>query len=55
MSRAYRIRVKESVARDIRGEDCIETRLEILEVLPPEQTENTGEGVVSGGGRSWRG
>jgi len=38
MSRAYRIRVKESLARDIRGEDCIETRLDIIEVLPPEQT-----------------
>lgn len=37
MSRAYRIRVKESLARDIRAEDSIETCLEILEVLPPEQ------------------
>jgi FtsH ternary system domain X5 len=36
MSRAYRIRVKESLARDVRAEDCIETQLEILEVLPPE-------------------
>ena len=37
MSRAYRIRVKESLARDIRAEDSIETRLEMLEILPPEQ------------------
>ena len=37
MSRAYRIRVKETVTREIRAEDSIETTLEILEVLPPEQ------------------
>jgi hypothetical protein len=37
MSRAYRIRVKEALARDIRAEDAIQTRLEILEVLPQEQ------------------
>jgi hypothetical protein len=37
MSRAYRIRVKEALTRDIRAEDSIETNLEILEVLPPEQ------------------
>src|SRR5262245_25976336 len=37
MSRAYRIRVKESLARDIHAEDCIETKLDILEVLPREQ------------------
>ena len=37
MSRAYRIKVKESVARDIRAEDSIETCLEILEILPAEQ------------------
>jgi hypothetical protein len=36
MSRAYRIRVKESLARDVRAEDSIETQLEILEVLPPD-------------------
>jgi hypothetical protein len=37
MSRAYRIRVKEALTREIRAEDSIETTLEILEVLPPEQ------------------
>jgi len=36
MSRAYRIRVKESLARDVRAEDSIQTQLELLEVLPPE-------------------
>jgi FtsH ternary system domain X5 len=37
MSRAYRIRVKESVNRVIRAEDRVSTRLEILEVLPCEE------------------
>ena len=35
MSRAYRITVKESETRELRGEDEICTRLELLEVLPP--------------------
>jgi hypothetical protein len=37
MSRAYRIRVRESVHRVIKAEDRVGTQLEILEVLPPEQ------------------
>ena len=37
MSRAYRIRVKESLRRDISASDEICSDLEILEVLPPEQ------------------
>lgn len=37
MSRAYRIRVRESLKRVLRGGDRISTQLEILEVLPPEQ------------------
>jgi hypothetical protein len=37
MSRAYRIRVKESLSRTIRAEDKVTTQLEVLEVLPPEQ------------------
>ena len=37
MSRAYRIRVQESLTRDLQAEDCIETQLEVLEILPPEQ------------------
>lgn len=37
MSRAYRITVKESTTRDIKGSDEICTQLELLEILPPEQ------------------
>ncbi len=37
MSRAYRITVKESETREIRGEDEICTTLELLEVLPANQ------------------
>ncbi len=37
MSRAYRIKVRESLDRTLRAEDSVSTRLEILEVLPPEQ------------------
>lgn len=38
MSRAYRIRISESLRRHIRVDDGIQSRLEILEVLSPEQT-----------------
>ncbi len=37
MSRAYRIRVSDSVHRVLRAGDRVSTQLEILEVLPPEQ------------------
>lgn len=37
MSRAYRIRVSESLNRTLRAEDSVSTQLELLEVLPPEQ------------------
>src|SRR5437764_10029910 len=37
MSRAYRIRVQESLRRRIAADDAITTQLELLEVLPPEQ------------------
>src|SRR5262245_21367486 len=37
MSRAYRIRVQESLRRRIAAEDAVCTQLELLEVLPPEQ------------------
>ena len=37
MSRAYRITVKESETRELRGSDEICTQLELLEILPPEQ------------------
>ena len=36
MSRAYRITVKESESRHLKAGDEIGTRLEILEILPPE-------------------
>jgi hypothetical protein len=38
MSRAYRIQVSESVCRVIRASDHVRTRLEILQILPPEDT-----------------
>lgn len=37
MSRAYRVSVRETRNRIIRAEDHVQTQLEILEVLPPEQ------------------
>lgn len=37
MSRAYRIRVQESLRRVITAEDHVSTQLELLELLPPEQ------------------
>jgi hypothetical protein len=37
MSRAYRIRVKESLKRVVRARDGVSTQLEILGVLAPEQ------------------
>ena len=37
MSRAYRIRVRESIKRVVTAKDRISTQLEILEILPPEQ------------------
>lgn len=37
MSRAYRIRVAESMQRTLTAEDEICSQLELLEVLPPEQ------------------
>jgi hypothetical protein len=37
MSRAYRIRVSESLQRTLQAEDEVCSRIELLEVLPPEQ------------------
>jgi hypothetical protein len=37
MSRAYRIKVSQSLDRTLRAEDSVSTRLEILEVLPADQ------------------
>jgi hypothetical protein len=36
MSRAYRVKVRETLRQVIRAEDHIGTRLELLEILPPE-------------------
>jgi hypothetical protein len=37
MSRAYRIRVRESVVKVVRAHDRINTQLEVLEILPANQ------------------
>lgn len=37
MSRAYRISVAESLKRHIEVEDGVQSRLELLDILPPEQ------------------
>ncbi len=37
MSRAYRVRVRESVRRVVRAEDHVTTSLELLEILPKEE------------------
>jgi hypothetical protein len=37
MSRAYRIRVRESLQRVIRASDHVSTQLEVLEILPADQ------------------
>ena len=36
MSRAYRVRVRESVRHTVRAEDHVSTSLELLEILPRE-------------------
>lgn len=38
MSRAYRIRISESLRRHVQVDDGIQSKLEILDILPPEQT-----------------
>jgi hypothetical protein len=37
MSRAYRIKVRETIRRILRAHDGISTQLELLPILPPEQ------------------
>jgi hypothetical protein len=37
MSRAYRIRVRESLSRVVKAHDRVSTQLEVLEILPREQ------------------
>ncbi len=57
MSRAYRIQVRDSVRRTIRGEDSVGTTLELLEILPREamlgllRDELVGRGFREEGGR----
>lgn len=57
MSRAYRISVRDSVRRTIRGEDSVGTCLELLEILPREamlgllRDELAGRGFQDEGGR----
>jgi hypothetical protein len=50
MSRAYRIRVRESLKRNIRAEDSICTQLEVLEILPREQMKELLRGELEGRG-----
>ncbi|MBY0525241.1 MAG: hypothetical protein K2R98_17675 [Gemmataceae bacterium] len=50
MSRAYRIRVKESLKKVVRGHDRVSTQLEILEVLPCEQMAQLLEKELQGRG-----
>jgi hypothetical protein len=39
MSRAYRIKISENLRRHIEVSDGIQSKLEILDILPPEQTQ----------------
>ncbi len=50
MSRAYRIRVKESISRDLSASDEICSDLEILEILPGEQMSDLLKGELQGRG-----
>jgi hypothetical protein len=50
MSRAYRIRISESLRRHIEVDDGIQSKLEILEILPPEQTAALLERELQAGG-----
>ena len=47
MSRAYRITVKESETRTLRGADEICTKLELLDILPPEDTAGLLKGALA--------
>ena len=50
MSRAYRITVKESETRELRGSDEICTQLELLEILPGEQMAGLLKGELANNG-----
>ena len=47
MSRAYRITVRESEVRRLRGSDEISTKLELLDILPPEDTAGLLKGALA--------
>jgi FtsH ternary system domain X5 len=50
MSRAYRIRVKESIRKDLSASDEVCSDLEILEILPGEQMADLLAGELKGRG-----
>ena len=50
MSRAYRIRVKESISTDLSASDEVCSDLEILEILPGDQMADLLEGALKGRG-----
>lgn len=50
MSRAYRIRVKESISQDLSASDEVCSDLEILEILPGDQMAELLEGELKGRG-----
>lgn len=50
MSRAYRIRISESLRRHVEVSDGIQSKLEILEVLPPEQLAEILKRELAGAG-----
>ena len=37
MSRRYRVRVRETLRRVIKADDCVRSQLEMLEILPADQ------------------
>ncbi|PRP90701.1 hypothetical protein ENSA5_62470 [Enhygromyxa salina] len=50
MSRTYRIRISESLRRHVQVDDGIQSKLEILDILPPEQTAALLERELEGAG-----
>jgi FtsH ternary system domain X5 len=50
MSRAYRIRVKESISQDLSASDEVCSDLEILEILPGDQMADLLKGELKGRG-----
>ena len=50
MSRAYRIRVKEAIRKDLSASDEVCSDLEILEILPGDQMADLLEGELKGRG-----